>query len=126
MTLIEVLLALVIVTIGVIPLMTSMTQLVVSIHHARILSKTQALIRQVDVENPLHSKEMEVVTDSGTFEDDPGYSWTREIEAVDKEERPGLFLVTTRVSWNESNRSIWEETSVYKYAPDAESVKQKF
>jgi len=126
MTLIEVLLALVIITIALLPLMTSMTQLLVSIHRARALSRAQELIRQVDVENPLQSKKMEALTESGSFEDVPGYSWTRTVEAVDEEERPGLFLVTTRVSWNSTSRDAWEEVTAYRYAPDAERVKKKF
>ena len=33
-----------------------------------------------------------------------------------------MFLVTVRIQWSERGRNAFEEITVYKYAPDAESV----
>jgi hypothetical protein len=55
-----------------------------------------------------------------------GFNWFRDILMVDEEERPGLFLVTTRIQWSERGRNAFEEITIYKYAPDAESITQNF
>ena len=82
----------------------------------------RALITRVDVENPLEEADFEELVESGTFEDREGYVWYREILVVDEEERPGLFEVTTRIVWSERGRDTFEEITVFKYAPNAESV----
>jgi hypothetical protein len=82
----------------------------------------RGLIQRIDLENPIESVDMAELTESGTFDDADGYTWFREILVVDEEERPGLFLVNLRVQWAERGRDSFEEVTMYKYAPDAESV----
>ncbi len=122
LTLIEVLIALVILSVGVSSMMVAMSRCLAVVRTARNRNVAHALIRRVDIEFPIEREDMEELSESGDFEDTPGYVWYRDIIMVDEEERPGLFLVTTRIQWSERGRDAFEEITVYKYAPDAESV----
>ena len=122
MTLIEVLIALVILSVGVSSMMLAMSRCLAVVRTARNREVARGLIQRVDIENPIESVDMEEFSESGDFEDIEGYTWFREILMVDEEERPGLFLVTTRIQWSEKGREAFEEITIYKYAPDAESV----
>ncbi|MCF7816862.1 MAG: prepilin-type N-terminal cleavage/methylation domain-containing protein [Kiritimatiellales bacterium] len=125
MTLIEVLIALVILSIGVSSMMVAMSRCLSVVRTARNREVARSLLRRVDIEYPIERKKMEETSESGDFEDTEGYTWTRDILMVDEEERPGLFLVTTRVQWSERGRDSFEEITTYKYAPEAESVTSK-
>lgn len=122
MTLIEVLIALVILTVGVTSMMVAMARCLSVVRTARNRETARALIRQVDIENPIDKTTIEESSDSGDFEDYPSYGWSREVEMVDPEMRPGLFFIKTRVYWAERGRETHEEIQGYKYAPNAESV----
>lgn len=125
MTLIEVLIALVILSIGVSSMMVAMSRCLSVVRTARNREVARSLLRRVDIEYPIERKKMEETSESGDFEDAEGYIWNRDILMVDEEERPGLFLVTTRVQWSERGRDSFEEITTYKYAPEAESVTSK-
>lgn len=125
MTLIEVLIALVILSIGVSSMMVAMSRCLAVVRTARNREVARSLLREVDIEHPIKRRQMEETSESGDFEDTEGYTWTRDILMVDEEERPGLFLVTTRVQWSERGRDSFEEITTYKYAPEAESVTSK-
>lgn len=122
MTLIEVLIALVILSVGVSAMMMAMSRCLAVIRTARNREVARSLIRQVDVVFPIDKTTIEETTESGDFEDTKGFSWTREVLMVDEEERPGLFYVTTRIQWAERGKDAFEEITIYKYAPDAESI----
>ena len=122
MTLIEVMIAMIILSIGASSLLMAMSRCLSVVRTARSREVARSLIARVDLENPIESVDMEELTESGTFEDAEGYVWFREILMVDQEERPGLFLVTTRVQWAERGRDAFEEVTIYRYAPDAEIV----
>jgi len=122
LTLIEVLIALVILSVGVSSMMVAMSRCLSVVRTARNREVARGLILRVDVENPIESIDMTEMSDSGDFEDVEGYEWFRDIIEVDEEQRPGLFLVSTRVQWSERGRNAFEEITVYKYAPNAESV----
>ncbi len=126
MTLIEVLIALVILSVGVSSMMLAMSRCLAVVRTARNLNVAHNLLRQVDVESPIDKKSIEEISESGDFEDREGYTWFREIVMIDEEERPGLFLVTTRIQWSERGKEAFEETIGYKYAPDAESITREF
>jgi prepilin-type N-terminal cleavage/methylation domain-containing protein len=125
MTLIEVLIALVILSVGVSSMMVAMSRALGVVRTARNREMARALIRQVDITYPIDKEKIEELSESGDFEDNPGYTWFREIMMVDEEERPGLFLITTRVSWSERGREAFEEFTSYKYAPEAEILKSQ-
>ena len=118
--------ALVILSIGVSALMMAMSRCLAVVRTARNREMARALIRRVDVENPIERVEMGELSESGDFDTPEGYDWFREISMVDEEERPGLFLVITRVQWSERGRDTFEEITAYKYAPDAESITKEF
>jgi prepilin-type N-terminal cleavage/methylation domain-containing protein len=122
LTLIEVLIALVILSVGVSSMMVAMSRCLAVVRTARNREVARGLIQRVDIENPIESVDMEELSESGDFEDVEGYVWFRDILMIDEEERPGLFLVTTRIQWSERGRDAFEEITTYKYAPDAESI----
>jgi hypothetical protein len=106
-------------------MMVAMSRCLVVVRTARNREVARGLILRVDIENPIESVDMDEMSESGRFDDPRGYAWFRDIMMVDEEERPGLFLVTTRVQWSERGRDAFEEITVYKYAPDAEVVTSK-
>ncbi len=122
LTLIEVLLAMVILSVGVSSLMMAMSRCLAVVRTARDRNTAQGLIHRIDIEYPIEEADMAELIQEGEFEDAEGYTWYREIRVVNEEERPGLFLVTLRVQWAERGREAYEEITMYKYAPDAESV----
>ncbi len=126
LTLIEVLIALVIITVGISSLMGAMSSCLGVVRTARNREVARGLVRRVNVENLIDRKKITETTDSGDFEDVDGFTWWREILLVDEEERPGLFLVTTRVQWAERGRDTFEEITTYNYAPESESVTREF
>jgi len=126
MTLIEVLIALIILSVGVSSMMVAMSRCLAVVRTARNRDVSRSLLRQVDIENPIDRKTIEESSESGDFEDHEAYTWYREVIMVDEEERPGLFLVTTRIQWSERGKDAFEEIVAYKYAPDAESVTREF
>lgn len=122
LTLIEVLIALVILTVGVSSMMLAMSRCLAVVNTARKREMARSLLRRIDFENPINRTTIEESEDSGDFDDPEGYVWLRNVIMVDEEERPGLFLVTTRVQWSERGRDSFEETITFQYAPNAESV----
>ena len=126
LTLIEVMIALVIITVGVSSMMVAMSQCLSVVRTARNQEVARGLLRRVDIENPIDRKTIAETTESGDFEDVDGYTWNRNILLVDEEERPGLFIVTSRVQWSRRGRETFEEITTYKYAPESESVTKKF
>ncbi len=107
-------------------MMVAMSRCLSVVRTARNREVARGLFQRVDIENPIESVDMEELSESGEFDDTEGYQWFRNIVIVDEEERPGLFLVTIRIQWSERGRDAFEEITVYKYAPDAESVTQEF
>ncbi|MBN2163424.1 MAG: prepilin-type N-terminal cleavage/methylation domain-containing protein [Pontiellaceae bacterium] len=125
MTLLEVMIAVVILAIVGFGMVTAMVKCVSVINAARHREVARGLMVQVDLENPIEEVDMSEMSDSGSFEHMEGgfgytYNWFRNIEMVDQEERPGLFLVTTRIQWSEHGSDSYEEITEYRYAPDAE------
>ena len=124
-TLIEVLMALVIAVVGISALLGGMMRCLAVVSTARDQEMARSLLRRVDIEYPIDGKTVAETSDSGDFDDFPSYSWSRNILMVDEEERPGLFLVTTRVEWSRRSRTAGVEITTYRYAPESENVKKK-
>ena len=122
LTLVEVLLALVILTIGVSSLMMAMSRCLGVVRTARNRETARSLIRLVDIDYPIERVDMAELSESGDFEDRDDFVWFRDIVMIDEEERPGLFMVTIRVQWAERGSDAFEEISSYKYVPDAEII----
>jgi prepilin-type N-terminal cleavage/methylation domain-containing protein len=122
MSLIEVLVAMLILSIAASALLLAMSQCLAVVRTARSREIARGLILRVDMDYPIESVDMDELSESGTFDEKEGFVWFREIQIVDEEERPGLFLVTTRVQWAERGRDAFEEITTYRYAPDAEVI----
>lgn len=125
LTLIEVLIALVILSVGVSSMMVAMSRCLAVVRTARNRDVARSLLWMMDVEFPIDRISIEEMSESGDFEDAEGYTWYREVVFVDEEERPGLFLVTTRIQWSARGKDAYEETVGLIYAPRAESVTRK-
>ena len=120
LTLIEVMLAIVILGIGAGTLMLATTRCMAIATKTRHYSNAHRLIQRVDVENPLTRGEVENGVESGTFDD--RYSWEREILESENEDRAGLYTVRTRVSWSARGRDAFEEAITYLYIPPKEEI----
>jgi Tfp pilus assembly protein PilV len=118
--LIEVMLAVVILGIGSGVLLLATARCIAIISKSRHYSTAQRLILQVGAENPLTRVELNAGTQSGTFDDDAGYRWEREITEPEDENRKGLYTVRTRVSWSDRGRASFEEAITWFYIPPEE------
>lgn len=115
LTLIEVLLAMVILGIGSGVLLLATARCLAIVSKARHYSTAQRLILQTDAMQPLNRGEIRPGTESGTFDNAPGYKWEREITEPDDENRKGLYTVRTRVSWSDRGRETFEEVVTWHY-----------
>ncbi len=120
LSLIEVMLAVVILGIGSGVLMLATARCLAVVTKARHYSTSQRLILQVGAENPLTRKEIETGIESGDFED--GYSWEREITEPEDEYREGLYTVRTRISWSARGKEQFEETVTWHYVEPEEKM----
>lgn len=120
LTLIEVMLAIVILGIGAGVLLVATSRCMAVATKARHYSTAHRLIQRVNVEKPLTRGELEDGTESGTFEN--GYSWEREVLQSENEDREGLYTVRTRVSWSARGRDAFEEFTTYLYVPPEKEI----
>jgi hypothetical protein len=121
MTLLEVMLAVVVLTTGLIALVTAASRCIAVAGQAKNYELARRMMGQVEVESPLWLKdEIEAGSESGTFTDGPkGWSWTRDIENLgeDDETQEGLFKVRTRVLWGGRGGTQFEEEEQYLFVP---------
>lgn len=113
LTLIEVMLAIVILGIGAGVLMVATSRCMAVATKAKHYSRAHSLLLQVDAEHPLTRGEVESDTESGRLDD--GYTWERETTESEEEGREGLFTVRTRISWSARGKTSFEEVSRYHY-----------
>lgn len=122
MTLVEVLLAVVILGTALVALVEAASRALAVVRQARNYETARRMLGQVDAENPLRLlDEIEAGEESGGFESGPaGWSWTRIIADLgeDDEQKEGLFQVTTRVHWSQGGRKGMEETVQLLYVPE--------
>lgn len=114
-TLIEVLLAVVILGIGSGVLLLATARCLAIISKSQRYSTAQRLIGQVGAEHPLTRAEIKAGKDSGSFDDEADYRWEREITEPEDENRKGLYTVRTRVSWSDRGRDSFEEVITWHY-----------
>ena len=122
MTLVEVLMAVVILGTALVALVEAASRALAVVRQARNYEIARRMLGQVDAENPLRLlDEIQAGEESGGFESGPaGWSWTRTIEdlGADDEQKEGLFQVTTRVLWSQGERQGMEETVQLLYVPE--------
>jgi prepilin-type N-terminal cleavage/methylation domain-containing protein len=121
LTLIEVMLAVVILGVGSGVLLLATARCLAIIGKSQRYSTAQRLILRVDAEHPLTRAKIEASSENGRFDDEPDYRWEREITAPEEEYREGLHVVRTRVSWSDRGRDSFEETSTLRYIKPEET-----
>lgn len=121
MTLVEVLLAIVVMGISLGVLLEAATQALAVVRQAHNYEEARRMLGRVEAENPLWLKdEITAGEESGGFEGGaPGWTWTRILEEFDAEDedQEGLFRLTTRVHWSRG-RGGREETVQLLYVPE--------
>lgn len=121
MTLIEVLLAVVILGASLGALVEAASRALAVVRQARNYETARRMLGEVDAEHPLWLKdEIAPGQESGGFTGGPpGWRWTRTVEHLGEgdEDREGLFIVTTRVIWSHGNNQGREEVSQYLFVP---------
>jgi len=124
MTLVEVLLAVVILGTALVALVEGASRALAVVRQARNYEQARRMLGRVDAENPLRLEdEIRAGQDGGGFQGGPpGWSWQRIIEDFGEadEEQEGLFKVTTRVFWSRGEgRQGMEETVQMLYVPES-------
>ena len=122
MTLVEVLLAVVILGLSLGALVEAASRSLAVVRQARNYELARRMLGRVDAEHPLWLEdEIAAGSDSGGFEGGPsGWSWTRTIEdlGADDEQQEGLFRMTIRVNWSQGDRAGAEEVVQMLYVPE--------
>jgi prepilin-type N-terminal cleavage/methylation domain-containing protein len=120
LSLIEVMLAVVILGIGSGVLLLATARCLAIVTKSQHYSTAQRLILRIGAEHPLTRSEVDMGTKSGTFHDEEGYRWEREITEPESKDRKGLFTVRTRVSWSDRGRESFEEVTTWHFIPPEE------
>ena len=123
MTLIEVLLAVVILGTALGALVEAASRALAVVRQARNYEQARHMLGRVDAENPLRLlDEISAGQTGGTFDGGPpGWTWTRTLEdfGAEDEQQGGLFRLTTRVEWTQDGRrAAFEETVQMLYVPE--------
>lgn len=123
MTLIEVLLAVVILGTALMALVEGASRALAVVRQARNYEQARRMLGRVDAENPLRlMDEITAGQESGGFVGGPaGWNWVRILEDFGQvdEEQEGLFKLTTRVYWSQTGeRRGMEETVQFLYVPE--------
>lgn len=122
LTLIEVMLAIVILGIGAGVLLLATARCLSIISMAQRYSTAQRLILQVGAEHPLTRTDLDAGVESGRFDKEGDYRWEREITETEDESRQGLYTVRTRVSWSDRGRESFEEVTTWFYIRPEEEL----
>ncbi len=117
LTLVEVILALMIIGTGLVALVAAVSRCLSVPRLAMNFDTARELLGQLEAEEPLQGEEdIEDAAGSGTF-DSPhsNFSWTRTVEQEGEDEEDGLWRVTTTIRWTENNRARSEEVVTLFY-----------
>lgn len=117
LTLVEVILALMIIGTGLVALVSAVSRCLSVPRLAMNFDTARELLGQLEVEEPIFAEEeIEDAAGSGTF-DAPhaNFSWKRTVEQEGEEEEDGLWKVVTTITWTENQRARSEEVVTYIY-----------
>lgn len=119
LTLIEVMLALVILGMGMVALVTAAGRCISVARQAKNFDTARELLSRVEVEQPMLLEEnVEDIAGSGSFESPhEGFRWTRTVEQEGFEE-DGLWRVETEILWTEDQRGKKEKVVTLIYWPE--------
>lgn len=117
-TLVEAVVSLAILSIGIFVIVEATARCLAVIRVSRNYQTARAVLDRGEAEFPLQATNE--VSDNIVLgkEYNPGYIFSRELDAVDGEKK--LYLVTTRVAWSESGKASAEEVVSYLYFPNEE------
>jgi prepilin-type N-terminal cleavage/methylation domain-containing protein len=126
LTLIEVLLAVLILGVALPPLVAAAGRCLAIAKKARHYETARELLARVELEHPVKRDEIDEANDSGTFDSEyEGYSWKREVELVGLED-DGLHKITTTITWSERGLGNSETIVTYLHAPPEKGVEESF
>lgn len=117
LTLVEVILALMIIGTGLVALVAAVSRCLAVPRLAQNFDTARELLGQLEAEEPLQAeKDIEDAAGRGTF-DSPhaNFSWERTVEQEGEDEDDGLWRVTTTISWTENNRTRNEQVVTFFY-----------
>ena len=117
-TLVEAVVALAILSIGIFVIIEATARCLAVIRVSRNYQTARAVLDRGEGEFPL--RPTNAVSDNIVQDREliPGYTFARELEAVDGEAK--LYVVKTRVTWAESGQASAEEVVSYLYFPNEE------
>ncbi len=117
LTLIEVMLATVILAVGLTTLISATTRCLAVARKAKEYETARRLIGQVDLEIPPDFEDLEEDVETGNFSSPfQDYAWRREIVEHETEDFQ-LFTVKTEVSWSNKGKNSHESVETYIYKP---------
>lgn len=121
LSLVEVLMALVILGTGLVMIIASASRCVAVVRKVRSLETTRELFGRVELEKPIWIEEdIEDASGQGSFTGEYSqYRWRREVKEVGDEE-DGLWLVTTTISWSDRGKDNSETVVTYVHWPKKE------
>ena len=118
LTLVEVILALMIIGTGLVALVAAVSRCLAVPRLAMNFDTARELLGQLEAEEPVAVEEdIEEAAGSGTFESPhANFSWERKVEQEGDDEESGLWRVTTTISWTENQKTRNEQvvTLVYR------------
>lgn len=118
LTLIEVLLALVILGVGLTVLIATASRCLGVARKARHYENARHLLGVLEIDHPFDPEDDAAESDGGRF--DPPYErygWSRTAQPAGEEDDDGLYTVRTRIAWTERGREGAEEIVELLYAP---------
>jgi len=118
LSLVEVLMALVILGTGLVVLIAAASRCIAVVRKVRNLETTRELFGRVEVEKPIWVEEdIEDAAGQGSFTGEYSqYRWRRDVEGVGDED-DGLWLVTTTISWSDRGTENSETVVTYVHWP---------
>ncbi len=118
LSLVEVLLAIVILSIGITVLVETASRCLAVVRQSRNYETVRHLLGRLEVEEPLQlEEEIKEGSDSGDFKGGPyDYKWSREIIVIGEEE-DRLFEVRTRIFKTGTQPGASEEVVTWLYVP---------
>ncbi len=117
-TLVEAVVALAILSIGVFVIVEATARCLAVIRASRNYQTARAVLDQGEAEFPLQPTNTASACAVQGEELVPGYTFSRELEAVSGESK--LYMVKTRIAWSESDNASAEEVVSYLYFPNEE------
>jgi prepilin-type N-terminal cleavage/methylation domain-containing protein len=119
MTLIEVMLAVVIVACGLAVLLTGAGRCLGAVKQAQYYQQAQWTLARGEVDYPLvNTNEIEALEVEDVRYDN-GFTFSRQVVDKDEENKDGLFEIRTRVAWAARGQESIEEVVTLLYIPEA-------